>query len=70
MKVECALRTGFPLKTTAVRDKFNEYIRSSMNQSIKPQNKCMRFEIEKNLRELARHTRMFLAGIHLTLCCY
>jgi hypothetical protein len=30
----------------------------------------MRSKIEKNLKELARHTRMFLAGIHLTLCCY
>jgi hypothetical protein len=41
-----------------------------MNVSIEPQNKCIRFEIEKNLKELARHTRMILAGIHLTLCCY
>ena len=32
----------------------------------------MSFEIEKNLKELARHTRMFLAErghlFHLTLC--
>ena len=38
-----------------------------MNPSIKPQNKCMRFEIEKNLKKLARHTRMFLAGIQPTI---